>query len=158
MAKGKVTPEIIEELKKIVGEKFVYTDKDKLDPYSHDEVTDPHYMKEAQVVVLPATTEEVSKVVKLCYDNDIVMVPRAAGTGLAAGAVAIFGGVIISIEIRSLKSTRTTWSVLRNRALRRQISRMQSKMKVFSTAAIPAAGTPVSSAVTLLPMPAVTAP
>ncbi|ERT60783.1 FAD-binding oxidoreductase [Megasphaera vaginalis (ex Srinivasan et al. 2021)] len=98
MAKGKVTPEIIEELKKIVGEKFVYTDKDKLDPYSHDEVTDPHYMKEAQVVVLPATTEEVSKVVKLCYDNDIVMVPRAAGTGLAAGAVAIFGGVIISIE------------------------------------------------------------
>ena len=42
MAKGKVTPEIIEELKKIVGEKFVYTDKDKLDPYSHDEVTDPH--------------------------------------------------------------------------------------------------------------------
>lgn len=55
-------------------------------------------MKEAQVVVLPATTEEVSKVVKLCYDNDIVMIPRAAGTGLAAGAVAIFGGVIISIE------------------------------------------------------------
>ena len=78
MAKGTVSPEIIEELKKIVGEKYVYTDKDKLEPYSHDEVTDPHYMKEAQVVVLPASTEEVSKVVKLCYDNDIVMVPRAA--------------------------------------------------------------------------------
>jgi len=85
MAKGLVTPEIIEELKKIVGEKYVYTDKDKLDAYGHDEVTDPHYMKEAQVAVLPATTEEVAKVVKLCYDNDIVMVPRAAGTGLAAG-------------------------------------------------------------------------
>ena len=98
MAKGLVTPEIIEELKKIVGEKYVYTDKDKLDAYGHDEVTDPHYMKEAQVAVLPATTEEVAKVVKLCYDNDIVMVPRAAGTGLAAGAVAIYGGVIISIE------------------------------------------------------------
>mgnify|MGYP001355396478 FL=1 len=55
-------------------------------------------MKEPQVVVLPATTEEVSKVVKLCYENDTVMVPRAAGTGLAAGAVATFGGVIISIE------------------------------------------------------------
>ena len=40
----------------------------------------------------------MAKVVKLCYDNDIVMVPRAAGTGLAAGAVAIYGGVIISIE------------------------------------------------------------
>lgn len=95
---SKITPEIIAEFKKIVGEKFVYTDPDKLEPYSHDEVTDPHYMKAAEVVVLPATTEEVAKVVKICYANDIVMVPRAAGTGLAAGAVAIFGGVIISIE------------------------------------------------------------
>lgn len=95
---SKITPEIIAELKKIVGEKYVYTDPDKLDPYSHDEVTDPHYMKAAEVVVLPATTEEVSKVVKLCYDNDLNIIPRAAGTGLAAGAVAIFGGVIISIE------------------------------------------------------------
>ena len=95
---SKITPEIIAEFKKIVGEKFVYTDPDKLEPYSHDEVTDPHYMKAAEVVVLPATTEEVAKVVKVCYANDIVMVPRAAGTGLAAGAVAIFGGVIISIE------------------------------------------------------------
>ena len=98
MAKGKVSPELIEQFKQIVGEKYVYTDKDKLEPYSHDEVTDPHYMKEPQVVVLPATTEEGSKVVKLCYENDTVMVPRAAGTGLAAGAVATFGGVIISIE------------------------------------------------------------
>ena len=95
---SKITPEIIAEFKKIVGEKFVYTDPDKLERYSHDEVTDPHYMKAAEVVVLPATTEEVAKVVKVCYANDIVMVPRAAGTGLAAGAVAIFGGVIISIE------------------------------------------------------------
>ena len=64
MAKGKVSPELIEQFKQIVGEKYVYTDKDKLEPYSHDEVTDPHYMKAPQVVVLPATTEEVSKVVE----------------------------------------------------------------------------------------------
>ena len=31
MSKGLVTAEIIEELKKIVGEKYVYTDKDKLE-------------------------------------------------------------------------------------------------------------------------------
>ena len=98
MAKGKVTPELIEGLKKIVGEKYVYTDADKLEPYSHDEVTDPHYVKMPQVVVLPANTQEVSDVVKLCYDNDTVMVPRGAGTGLAVGAVATFGGVIISTE------------------------------------------------------------
>lgn len=98
MAKGYVTPELIEQLKAIVGEKYVYTDPDKLDPYSHDEVTDPHYVKMPGAVVLPANTEETAKVVKLLYDNDTVMIPRGAGTGLAVGAVATFGGVIISTE------------------------------------------------------------
>lgn len=97
MAKGKVTPELIEELKNIVGEKYVYTDKDKMEPYGHDELTG-HYEKEPQVVVLPASTEEVQKVVKLCYDNDTVIVPRGAGTGLAAGATPMFGGVVLSTE------------------------------------------------------------
>ncbi|MCI1821926.1 MAG: FAD-binding oxidoreductase [Megasphaera sp.] len=98
MAKGEVSQELIEKLKSIVGEKYCITDKEKLEPYGHDEVTDPHYMKPAQCVVLPANTQEVAACVKACYEADTIMVPRAAGTGLAAGAVAIFGGVIISIE------------------------------------------------------------
>lgn len=137
MAKGKVSPELIEQFKQIVGEKYVYTDKDKLEPYSHDEVTDPHYMKEPQVVVLPATTEEVSKVVKLCYENDTVMVPRAAGTGLAAGAVATFGGVIISIERMNkiLEIDKDNMVCVPKLALRRLSSRKQSRRKASSTAA-----------------------
>ena len=67
MAKGKVSPELIEQFKQIVGEKYVYTDKEKLEPYSHDEVTDPHYIKEPLVGFFPATTVEVFIVVKLCY-------------------------------------------------------------------------------------------
>ena len=157
MAKGKVSPELIEQFKQIVGEKYVYTDKDKLEPYSHDEVTDPHYMKEPQVVVLPATTEEVSKVVKLCYENDTVMVPRAAGTGLAAGAVATFGGVIISIERMNKILEIDKDNMVCVSALRRLSSRMQSRRKASSTAATPAVGTPASSAVTLQPTLAATA-
>lgn len=159
MAKGKVSPELIEQFKQIVGEKYVYTDKEKLEPYSHDEVTDPHYMKEPQVVVLPATTEEVSKVVKLCYENDTVMVPRAAGTGLAAGAVATFGGVIISIERMNniIEIDKENMVCVTEPGVRRPFSRNPFRKKASSTAATPAVGTPASSAATLLPTPVVTA-
>lgn len=95
---SKITPEILAELKKIVGDKYVFQDKDKMEPYSHDEVTDPRYVHEPDVVVLAATTEEVAAVVKVAYNNDIPIVPRAAGTGLAAGASPITGGIVLSIE------------------------------------------------------------
>lgn len=39
-----VTEVIIKELQAIVGEKYVLTDADKMDKYSHDEVTDPKHV------------------------------------------------------------------------------------------------------------------
>ncbi|WP_133306311.1 FAD-binding oxidoreductase, partial [Lucifera butyrica] len=93
-----VTPQVIDELKKIVGEKYVYTDSDKLEPYSHDEVTDPHYVKLPEVVVLPATAQEVAAVVKLANRTLVPLVPRGAGTGLACGAVPFKGGIVLSLE------------------------------------------------------------
>ena len=38
-----VTAEVIEELKAIVGERFVLTDEDTLETCSHDEVAEKHY-------------------------------------------------------------------------------------------------------------------
>ena len=35
------------------------------------------------VAVLPRTTEEVAKIVKLCWDLDVPVVPRGSGTSLA---------------------------------------------------------------------------
>lgn len=157
--KGKVSPELIEQFKQIVGEKYVYTDKDKLEPYSHDEVTDPHYMKEPQVVVLPATTEEVSKVVKLCYENDTVMVPRAAGTGLAAGAVATFGGVIISIERMNkiLEIDKDNMVCVSEAGVTTSVLQDAVQKEGLFYGGDPAVGTPASSAVTLQPTLAATA-
>lgn len=40
-----VNTAIINELKSIVGEKYVWTDPDKLEPYSHDEVMESKYKK-----------------------------------------------------------------------------------------------------------------
>ena len=93
-----VTLEILTELKAIVGEKYAFSDPDKLETYSRDETPDSKYARLPEVVVLPGTTEEVAHVVKLANRERISIVPRGAGTGLACGAVPVTGGIVLSLE------------------------------------------------------------
>lgn len=52
----------------------------------------------ADAVALPETAEEVAQVVSWCYAHDVPVVPRGGGTGFAAGAVPLEGGVVLSLE------------------------------------------------------------
>jgi glycolate oxidase subunit GlcD len=52
----------------------------------------------AQAVALPHTADEVAEVVAWCYEHEVAIVPRGGGTGYAAGAVALDGGVVLSLE------------------------------------------------------------
>ncbi len=52
----------------------------------------------ADAVALPRTAEEVAEVVRWCYAHGVAIVPRGGGTGYAAGAVPIDGGVVLSLE------------------------------------------------------------
>jgi glycolate dehydrogenase FAD-linked subunit len=52
----------------------------------------------ADAVALPRTAEEVAEVVAWCYEHDVAVVPRGGGTGYAAGAVPLDGGVVLSLE------------------------------------------------------------
>jgi glycolate dehydrogenase FAD-linked subunit len=52
----------------------------------------------ADAVALPRTAEEVAEVVAWCYAHDVAIVPRGGGTGYAAGAVPLEGGVVLSLE------------------------------------------------------------
>ena len=98
MAYNKVDERIIAELKKIVGEKYVWTDPEKLEPYSHDAVTGDKHIGYPEAVVLPATTAEIAAVVKLANRALIPVTPRGAGTGFACAAVAYDGGIVLSVE------------------------------------------------------------
>ncbi len=51
-----------------------------------------------QVVVLPATAEEVSQIVQLANRERIPVVPRAGGTGLVDGAVPLHHGILVDIK------------------------------------------------------------
>jgi glycolate oxidase subunit GlcD len=52
----------------------------------------------ADAVALPRSADEVAEVVAWCYAQGVAIVPRGGGTGYAAGAVPIDGGVVLSLE------------------------------------------------------------
>lgn len=53
---------------------------DDLATYNNDWLN--KYHGKSQVVVKPRNTEEVSKIMKYCYENDIAIVPQGGNTGL----------------------------------------------------------------------------
>ena len=82
-------------LKELLGEHKVLDDEMDRLLYSYDATR----MKMLpNVVVIPETEEEVQKVVKICYENDIPITPRGAGSGYTGGALPVKGGVLISFE------------------------------------------------------------
>lgn len=85
-----------DELKNIVGEDYISSDKDQLQKYGKDETEDLMYL--ADIVVKPQTVEQVSAIAKLCNDNKISLTTRGAGTGLSGAALPIKGGVLLSME------------------------------------------------------------
>jgi len=96
-AYNKLSPALAEELRSIVGERrFQYAEQVK-EEYSHDEM--PIYGKYLpEAVCLAESTEEVSRIMKLCWENDIPVTVRGAGTGLVGGCVPIHGGIVLSLE------------------------------------------------------------
>lgn len=98
MKHTKINEEILAKLKALVGPENVLTSDDKLKEYSHDEVTDPAYHHLPEVVVMAENTNQVAAVVKLANEFHFPVTPRGAGTGLACGAVPIYGGVVLSLE------------------------------------------------------------
>ena len=86
----------LDEFRKILGAEFVFTGQEDLDNYSHDYTEDLRFHPE--VVLKPATTAQVSTVMKFCNANNIAVTPRGAGTGLSGGALPVRKGVLLSME------------------------------------------------------------
>ena len=82
-----LAPQIIQQLREICGSDAVLSDPADLLVYEYDAVTT--HRAQPLTVVLPQTTEQVSRMVKLLYENNIAYSPRGAGTGLSSGAIAV---------------------------------------------------------------------
>lgn len=96
MGFNKIDARLLEQIKGIVGPAGVVASAEPMAAYSHDETEDLTYYPE--LVVKPKNTAEVVALVKLCNDNLLPVTPRGAGTGLSGGALAVHGGVMLSME------------------------------------------------------------
>ncbi len=86
----------IEYLKSIVSEDRVYIGDDINEDFSHDELSEVH--KYPDIVIEALSADEVSKIMKYANENKIPVVARGSGTGLVGGAVAVHGGILISLQ------------------------------------------------------------
>ena len=88
-------PEFVTALRGVVGAEFVRDDAASFERYGQDALG-IHYPPD--LVVIPASTQEIAAVARLCHEQRVPLVVRGAGTGYTGGAVPILGGVILSME------------------------------------------------------------
>ncbi|HQR55346.1 MAG TPA: FAD-binding oxidoreductase [Burkholderiaceae bacterium] len=94
----------IEELRSIVGAAHVLTDADAVAPFLVD--WRRRYTGRAQAVVLPATTDEVARIVAWCSRTATPVVPQGGNTGLVGGATPDDSGRAILVSLRRMARIR----------------------------------------------------
>ncbi len=90
-----LSEKVINALKKIVGDKDVSTEKADLICYSYD-ATQQKFLPDA--VVHPATTDEISRIMRLANVEKFPVFPRGAGSGFSGGSLPIRGGIVLTTE------------------------------------------------------------
>src|SRR3989454_7959498 len=86
---------IVAALRAIVpGEGVIDTPAEML-PYESDGLM--AYRQPPMVVVLPDTSEQVSQVLKYCFEQGIKVVPRGSGTSLSGGALPLADAVLLGL-------------------------------------------------------------
>ncbi len=85
----------LDNLKQIVGESNIKSDKAHLIAYCYD-ATKTRF--EPDAVLFPRDEDDITKILKYCNENKIIIVPRGAGSGFTGGALPSEGGIILSLE------------------------------------------------------------
>lgn len=91
-----ITVDIKNKLVEVVGEQYVFTDEETLNDYGKDHTEDLVFPP--SIVVKPASTQQVSAIMKLAFEHAIPVVPIGARTGLSGGILAVHKGIGLSLE------------------------------------------------------------
>lgn len=90
-------PDLVKQLKSIVGADWCLTSKADLLTYSFDAT--PLFQRMPDAVVLPASTEEVSAILRLASAHRVPVFTRGSGTNLSAATVpGEDGGLVLSLN------------------------------------------------------------
>ena len=87
--------EIVARLRKVLPADAVIADVAETRAYECDALT--AYKCPPLAAVLPASTKEVSDVLRICHEMDVPVVPRGSGTSLAGGALPTADCVILGV-------------------------------------------------------------
>ena len=87
---------IAADLARLIGKDALIVDEDGRRAFETDALT--AYRSMPLVVVLPRTTEEVSRILKYCFENNLKVIPRGAGTSLCGGALPAEDAVVVCVS------------------------------------------------------------
>jgi glycolate oxidase len=81
-------------LKQVIAPDRVMTAPEDMVVYSYDGTW---VVGRPQIAVTVLNTEEIASVVRVASEEEIPIVPRGAASGLAGGAVPVFGGIVLNM-------------------------------------------------------------
>jgi len=86
---------VVRELGAVVGAPYVLASPGDVFAYEYDA---SNITAAPDLVVLPGSAAEVSAVLRVAARHGLPVVPRGAGTGIAAGALPITGGLVVGLN------------------------------------------------------------
>jgi glycolate oxidase len=87
--------DVLASLREIVGAENVLVDDERVEPYAQDAVKEKF---PPEAVLLPASAEEVSRILKLANERRFPVTARGGGVGYTGGAVPVEGGVVVGTD------------------------------------------------------------
>ncbi|WP_296750123.1 FAD-linked oxidase C-terminal domain-containing protein [Thiobacillus sp.] len=88
-----LSPAFLSKLRSLLPAHCVLNEREDLLPFESDGLA--AYRNIPDVVVLPENETQVAAILRLCHENQVAVVARGAGTGLAAGALPVDGAVLL---------------------------------------------------------------
>lgn len=87
--------DLIDAFRAFLPEESVISGAHQMRAYETDGLT--AYRQPPLVVVLPETVEQVSRVLSICHERGVKVVPRGAGTSLSGGSLPLADGVLLGL-------------------------------------------------------------
>ena len=103
-SRSQVNPELLDAIEKVVGAKGCLRAPDDMAVYLTDRRSTS--LREAPLVVRPATTQEVSDVLRLCHEAHVGVVPQGGNTGLVGGSVPDLAGGQVLLSLSRMRAVR----------------------------------------------------
>ncbi|OYT45153.1 FAD-binding protein, partial [Candidatus Bathyarchaeota archaeon ex4484_40] len=91
---------LIDDLRRVVGDRWVVCERDSVMDYLLDETPDVVRPKPSSdiVVVKPHSAEEVSEILKVANERRVPVYPAGGRTGLVGGSIPTEPGIVVSME------------------------------------------------------------